>query len=89
MFHKDVKNINVVNFGNKKILEKNGLRHTRFHDLRHTVGEIILEETGDIKLVADTLRHSNISTTADTYTRSSDESIAKGLEALDTRKPRE
>ena len=74
-----------VSTGYKKILEKNGLRHTRFHDLRHTVGEIILEETGDIKLVADTLRHSNISTTADTYTRSSDESIAKGLEALDTR----
>ncbi len=74
-----------VSTGYKKILEKNGLRPTRFHDLRHTVGEIILEETGDIKLVADTLRHSNISTTADTYTRSSDESIAKGLEALDTR----
>ena len=67
----------------KKLLVQSGLRPTRFHDLRHTVGEIILEETGDIKLVSDTLRHSNIQTTADIYTRSTEASIAKGLESLD------
>ncbi len=75
---------NNVSQGYKRLLQKAGLRHTRFHDLRHTVGEVILEDTGNIKLVSDTLRHSSIGITADIYTRSSDKSIAKGLEALDT-----
>ncbi len=52
----------------KKLLEDNGLRHTRFHDLRHSVGTIVLEETHDMKMAQITLRHSTMQTTADIYT---------------------
>ncbi|MCR5598456.1 MAG: site-specific integrase [Lachnospiraceae bacterium] len=52
----------------KKLLEDNGLRHTRFHDLRHSVGTIVLEETHDLKMAQITLRHTNINTTSDIYT---------------------
>lgn len=75
---------NNVSQGYSNLLKKIGLRHTRFHDLRHTVGSIILEETGDIKLAQQTLRHSNIETTANIYAKHSDKSISKGLEMLDT-----
>ena len=70
--------------GYSRLLEKAGLRHTRFHDLRHTVGTVILEETGDLKLASMALRHSDTRITADTYINHGDEIISKGWETLDT-----
>lgn len=53
------------------------------HDLRHFIGEIILEETGDITIAQAILRHSGIQTTADIYARVSCKSMIKGLQTLD------
>lgn len=69
--------------GYSRILSKLGLRHTRLHDLRHSIGEIILEETGDITIAQAILRHSGIQTTADIYARVSRKSMIKGLQTLD------
>ena len=66
----------------KKVLNQLGLRHTRFHDLRHTVGTVILEKTGDIKLSSEILGHSNIQTTANLYTQPGMIYKNKGLRAL-------
>lgn len=64
------------------IIVRNKLRVTRFHDLRHTVGTVILEETGDIKLVSEILRHSTIQTTSDLYIQPGLEYKASGLSKL-------
>lgn len=53
------------------------------HDLRHSIGEIILEETGDITIAQAILRHSGIQTTADIYARVSRKSMIKGMQTLD------
>lgn len=66
----------------KNVLTKNGLRGTRFHDLRHTVGTTILEATGDIQLTAQVLRHSNINTTSKIYVQPSITYKRKGIDAL-------
>ncbi|MCI2046871.1 MAG: tyrosine-type recombinase/integrase [Faecalibacterium sp.] len=49
------------------ILEKNGMRHIRFHDLRHTCASLLLSQHVDIKYIQHWLGHSNYSTTADIY----------------------
>ena len=77
---------NNVSHGYARVLEKAGLRPTRFHDLRHTVGTIILEETGDLKLASAALRHADIGITANTYINPDEDFIRRGLETLDTEK---
>ena len=72
-----------VTQGYRRLLEKAGLRITRFHDLRHTVGTIILEETGDLKAASMALRHSDIGITANTYVNPGEDYSRKGFEALD------
>ena len=44
-----------------------GLRHIRFHDLRHTFATIALETGINPKVVSEQLGHANISITLDTY----------------------
>jgi len=51
----------------------------RPHKARHTAGQIILDETGDLKLVQQTLKHKSIRTTADTYTNYENPQIAAKL----------
>ena len=58
------------------------LKQYLLHDLRHSIGEIILEETGDITIAQAILRHSGIQTTADIYARVSRKSMIKGLQTL-------
>ena len=60
------------------------MRHTRFHDLRHSVATIIIEETGDLTLASAALGHSDTKITADVYINHNERAIAKGFEALDT-----
>ncbi len=67
-----------------KMLKKSGLRRTRFHDLRHTVGTRILEETGDIELASRVLRHSNSQTTSKLYVQPGMEYMARGLEKMNS-----
>ena len=50
-----------------KILERNGLRKIRFHDLRHTCASLLVSLDVNMKVIQRYLGHSNMSTTADIY----------------------
>ncbi len=66
------------------LLVKNGLRHIRFHDLRHSCATIMLYLGYNLKDIQTWLGHSNFSFTANTYIHSSKEShlnMAKTLSA--------
>jgi len=51
----------------RRILEAAQLPTIRPHDLRHTAGTLMREQGVDIKVIQETLGHSSISTTLDTY----------------------
>ncbi len=51
----------------KIILEKNGLRHIRFHDLRHTAAFLLAEKGIDLGDISDMLGHSDIQITKNIY----------------------
>ena len=48
----------------KVILERNGLKKIRFHDLRHSCASLMLANDISMKEIQEWLGHSNISTTA-------------------------
>lgn len=50
-----------------KVLEKNGMRRIRFHDLRHSCASLLLASGVSLKDIQSWLGHSSISTTANTY----------------------
>jgi len=50
-------------------LRKQGLRHIRFHDLRHTCAKLMLEGGARLEEVSQALGHSTIAITKDTYAR--------------------
>ncbi|MBQ8133916.1 MAG: site-specific integrase [Clostridia bacterium] len=51
-----------------KVLKNNGLRHIKFHDLRHSTASYMLANGYNLKQVQELLGHSNYNFTADTYT---------------------
>jgi len=51
----------------RRILNAAELPVIRPHDLRHTAGTLLREQGVDIKVIQETLGHSSISTTLDTY----------------------
>jgi len=51
----------------KKILAKNGLKHIRFHDLRHSCASLLLSLDYNMKEIQEWLGHSNYQTTANLY----------------------
>ncbi len=51
-----------------KLLEKNKLRHIKFHDLRHSCASYMLSQGFSLKQIQELLGHSNYNFTADTYT---------------------
>lgn len=53
----------------KKMLEKNNMRHIRFHDLRHSNASNLISMGCEIKELQDWLGHGSISTTADIYAK--------------------
>lgn len=53
--------------GFKRILEQNGLRRIRFHDLRHTCASLLLANKVPMKKIQEWLGHSDFSTTANIY----------------------
>ena len=55
----------IANFS--KLLEQNGLRHIRFHDLRHTFASSLINKDIPLFNVSKYLGHSDISTTANIY----------------------
>ena len=50
-----------------KLLEKNGLRRIRFHDLRHSCASLLLANGVPMKQIQEWLGHSDFSTTANVY----------------------
>lgn len=50
-----------------KLLEKNGMRHIRFHDLRHSCASLLLANDVPMKQIQEWLGHSDFSTTANIY----------------------
>ena len=50
------------------ILEKNGLRKIRFHDLRHSCASLLFANGVGLKEIQEWLGHSDISTTSNIYT---------------------
>lgn len=66
-----------------KLLEKNGLRKIRFHDLRHTCATLMHKNNLSPKEVQEYLGHSNVSITLNIYTHldwNSKENAAKVME---------
>lgn len=50
------------------LLERGGLRHVRFHDLRHSAATFLLAQGVPMRVVMEVLGHSQMSTTSDRYT---------------------
>lgn len=59
-------------------------RKIRFHDLRHTAAQLLLDQMGgDIRAVSATLGHSTIGTTVDIYGGMADEARKRSAAAMD------
>ena len=50
-----------------KLLKANGLRHIRYHDLRHSCASLLLANGVPMKQIQEWLGHSDFSTTANIY----------------------
>lgn len=68
--------------GFKRILEQNGLRRIRFHDLRHTCASLLLANNVPMKKIQEWLGHSDFSTTANIYTHLDYQSKISSAEAM-------
>ena len=62
-----IKPDNIVPRYMEPALEKAGLRHFRFHDLRHTFGSLLIQDGASLAYVRDQMGHSSIQITVDTY----------------------
>jgi integrase len=67
----------------KRILEKAGLRHIRFHDIRHTYASLMLSLGEPIHYVQSQLGHKNASMTLDRYGKFIPSNQAQGMDTLE------
>ncbi|MBQ5328976.1 MAG: site-specific integrase [Oscillospiraceae bacterium] len=58
---------NYVSDGFSALLKNNGLRHIRFHDLRHSCASLLVAKGEPMKQIQEWLGHSDFSTTANIY----------------------
>jgi integrase len=58
---------NLVHYQFLPCLEHAGLRHFRFHDLRHTFGSLLIQDGASLAYVKEQMGHSSIQVTVDTY----------------------
>jgi len=65
------------------LLERAGLPHVRFHDLRHSAASMMLAANVNPKVVQERLGHSSISTTMDTYSHVMPSLQADAAEKMD------
>ena len=68
--------------GFKRILEQNGLRRIRFHDLRHSCASLLLANNVPMKKIQEWLGHSDFSTTANIYAHLDYQSKISSAEAM-------
>jgi len=66
-----------------RLLDKAGLPRMRFHDLRHSCASLLLVQGVSARVVMETLGHSNISVTMDTYTHVLPELQRQAADAMD------
>jgi integrase len=50
-----------------RVLTAAGLRHIRFHDLRHTFASLLIQQGESLAYVGDQMGHASIQITVDTY----------------------
>lgn len=65
----------------KEFLKKNGFKHIRYHDLRHTNLSMLMTKMSAVD-VAKIGGHKQVSTTTDIYGHSFDDSVERGTEAM-------
>ena len=65
-----------------KLLARHGMRHIRFHDLRHTCASLLLKNGVPMKQIQEWLGHSDISTTSNIYTHVDSESKKLSADAI-------
>ena len=58
---------NYISTAFRKLLERNGLRSIRFHDLRHSCASMMLANGVAMKQIQEWLGHSDFSTTANIH----------------------
>lgn len=63
----DIINPDYVTDAFSKLLKKNGLRHIRFHDLRHSCASLLVSMGYSMKDVQEWLGHADYTLTANTY----------------------
>lgn len=56
----------------RRIIDRAGCRHVRFHDLRHTFATMALEGGMDIKTLSSVIGHKSSATTLDIYAHTTD-----------------
>lgn len=66
----------------KILLNNKGLKHIRFHDLRHSCASLLLAKGIPMKAIQEWLGHSNFSTTANIYAHLDSKSKALSVQAL-------
>lgn len=78
------------------LLSKIGLKHIRFHDLRHSCASLLLAKGIPMKAIQEWLGHSNFSTTANLYAhldvnskKLSADALVNALKFTDTKKENE
>ena len=78
------------------LLEKIGMKHIRFHDLRHSCASLLLAKGIPMKAIQEWLGHSNFSTTANLYAhldvnakKASADALINALKFTDTKKENE
>lgn len=65
---------NTVSQSFNALLMQKGLRHIRFHDLRHSCASLLLDNGVDLKKIQEWLGHSSVETTSRFYAHLSYES---------------
>jgi integrase len=60
-----------------------GLGHLRFHDLRHSCASFLLAQGVPPRVIMETLGHSTISTTMDTYAHVMPSLLQESADAMD------
>lgn len=63
-------------------LERAGLPHQRFHDLRHAAATVLIEQGVDLSVVSRMLGHSDLATTADVYGHLTDRMLHAAAERM-------
>lgn len=79
----DYKRASPLQYAFTTILKKAGLRHIRFHDLRHTNATLLIAKGINMKTVSERLGHSSITITMDRYTHGILEEDKKAAKVID------